>query len=238
MARVLLIAIGIVGAIFLTSVVTLVVLRGRDTAVTASVVGDGGVPNAVVSDPGVPDPNLEDIAIPPFSFVNQDGKSVTQESLKGRVTIINFIFTNCPLVCPEMTGITAELVDRLKGTPVQIMSISVDPDHDTPEQLKEFAQTFGADLSRWQFLRGEKRAVWDMVRSGLKFAIKEDAALPVALKDGSSMANIVHPPKLLLVGPDGRVLAMYYFRDEDAIRELESRARALSARTAKGTIGP
>ncbi|MBX3359524.1 MAG: SCO family protein [Phycisphaeraceae bacterium] len=227
MGRTLLVAIGIVGAVLVTSVLTLSVLRSRGSAAVPGAVSSASIGS---DDPGAADPNFEDIVIPPFSFVNQDGEGVTQEALKGRVTIINFIFTNCPLICPEMTGVTAGLVDQLKGTPVQIMSISVDPDHDTPERLKEFAQTFGADLTRWQFLRGEKRAVWDMLRSGLKFAIKEDASVPVTLSDGTSMANIVHPSKLLLVGPEGNVLAMYYFRDEEAIRALGARARALATR--------
>jgi protein SCO1/2 len=214
--------------LFAASAAALVVLSGMRGAATVTMPpGSAGAPlNAQTA--ALPDPQVEDLRILPFTLTTQDGATITDADLKGNVTIIDFMFTHCPLVCPMMTGTLADLADRLKGTDVRFLSISVDPDHDTPERLREFAGRYNADFSRWTFARGDRDATWRMVREGLMFAIGDDTDLTITLPDGSTMLNIRHPSHFVLVGRDGRVLGLYSSTDEDAVNRLEQRARLLA----------
>lgn len=217
--------LGVAVCLFAASAAALVVLSGMRGAANATPGGAGAAEAAAAA---VPDPQAEDLRILPFSLTTQDGGTVTDADLKGKVTIVDFMFTHCPLVCPMMTGTLAELAERLKDTDVRFLSISVDPEHDTPEQLREFAGRYGADFSRWTFARGDREATWRMVREGLMFAIGDDSSLTVTLPDGSTMANIRHPSHFVLVGPDGRVLGLYSSTDEEAVKRLERRARVVA----------
>lgn len=173
-----------------------------------------------------PDPTVAGLRIPEFSLVDQSGNTRTHEMLDGRVTILDFIFTNCPFACPMMTGAMVELSGTLAGTPTRFLSISVDPERDTPEQLLAYAGRNEADLGRWTFLTGDKAEVEHVVREGLQFALGPDEGRPVMLPDGSTMENIIHPTRLILVGPDRRVLGMYDPNREEDMKALESKARA------------
>lgn len=84
----------------------------------------------------------------------------TEKDLDGKVWIVDFIYTNCPAECPRMTSRMHQLEDQIKSEPgVNLLSISVDPDRDTPEVLKEFAGRYGAPNERWRFLTGDNASV-------------------------------------------------------------------------------
>jgi protein SCO1/2 len=202
----------------LLSIVGLVVTLGR-----------GPAPQAVVLQP---DDSVTGLTIPDFSFVDHSSTPRTHQVLDGNVTIMDFIFTNCPFACPMMTGAMTELQTKLAGTPVKFLSISVDPEHDTPEALMAYAGRNDADLSRWTFLTGNKADVERVVKEGLKFELGPDEDREVTLPDGSKMANIQHPTRLFLVGPDRRLLGMYDPNDDESMRMLEAKAR-VAARSQK-----
>jgi protein SCO1 len=164
------------------------------------------------------------LQVPAFAMVNQDGVTTTQEALVGRVTVLDFVFTNCPFVCPGMMIAMQDLSDALNGTAVRFMSISVDPVHDTPERLREYAGQHGADLAHWSFLTGEMATIERIVREALQFELQPDPAREIAANDGSKMANIIHPGKLILVGPDLRVLGLYDPNDPEQMQRLLVRA--------------
>lgn len=96
--------------------------------------------------------------VPGFSLIDQDGNPVTSEALKGRAVVYNFIYTSCPTACPFMTASLAEVRDLLarKGLlkEVLLVSISFDPERDTPEVLKQHARRFNADTEHWRWLTG------------------------------------------------------------------------------------
>lgn len=175
-----------------------------------------------------PTPESIGLAIPRFNLVNQDGAPTTDELFKGRLTIVAFIFTHCPLACPGMTLRMTELAEQLKDTPVRFASISVDPVHDTPARLKEYAASNGADPARWQFLTGPQKEIDAIVKEALQFALKPDPAMQIPLPDGGQMANIVHPTKLLLIAPDRRVLGFYETNVPGEMEQLAARARAVA----------
>lgn len=165
--------------------------------------------------------------IPDFALTNQDGEPVTAEIFDGRVTVLDFMFTNCPLVCPGLTAMMASVSGQLDGTGVRLVSISVDPAHDTPERLREYAAQFNADTARWSFLTGGMEHV-TRILAALKFALREDTQT-ITLGDGSSMQNILHPTRILLIGPDRRVLGMYDYMNPDDIQRLIKKAREADA---------
>lgn len=174
------------------------------------------------------DPGLEGYRIPEFSLVDQNGEPAGAEIFDGRYTILDFIFTNCPFVCPGMNAQMARLHDLLRGTGVRFVSITVDPQRDTPERLREYAGTLGADTSRWTFLTGSREATWSIARDALDFDVSPDETRTIALDGGDSMVNINHPSKLILIGPDRGVLGLYSFQMESEIAALEARARLLA----------
>lgn len=101
-------------------------------------------------------------AAPEFALISQDGKEVRLEDLRGKVVAIDFVYTSCPDVCPLLSDKLARVEDALGadfGTKVAFVSITVDPEHDTPAVLKEYAEALDADLGGWSFLTGEPAAV-------------------------------------------------------------------------------
>ncbi len=89
-----------------------------------------------------------------------NNRPFTEKDLDGRVWIVDFIYTNCPAECPRMTSKMHGLVKRTAGeADLRFLSISVDPDRDTPEVLKEFAGRYGGPNERWRFLTGDKSSV-------------------------------------------------------------------------------
>ena len=117
-------------------------------------------------------------AAPDFALTSQDGAEVTLGALRGKVVAVTFIYTSCPDVCPMLTDKMARVQDELGadfGSKVAFLSISVDPEHDTPAVLKEYAEALGADLAGWSFLTGSPAAVREVAhRYGVAVAKAAD----------------------------------------------------------------
>jgi len=179
---------------------------------------------------GEPDEFVTGFFIPPFELVDQDEKRVTNAAFEGRITVIDFFFTHCPFICPAMTGRFGVLVDTLKDVPrAQFLSFSVDPAHDTPARLREYAATNEADTTRWRFLTGPKEVTWKILEEGLKWGIEERPEQVIKLPTGNEMANIRHPGWFALIGPDAKVLGIYKYDVEEDQKRLVERVRALAA---------
>jgi protein SCO1 len=104
-------------------------------------------------------------AAPDFTLTSQDGAEVTLGSLRGKVVAVAFIYASCPDVCLMLTDKMARVQDELGsdfGSKVAFVSITADPERDTPEVLKGYAEAFDANLAGWSFLTGEPAAVLDV----------------------------------------------------------------------------
>ena len=104
-------------------------------------------------------------AAPDFALTSQDGTEVTLESLRGKVVAVTFIYTWCPDICPMLTDKMARVQDQLGkhfGTDVAFVSITFDPERDTPEVLKAYAEAFDADFAGWSFLTGDPARVLEV----------------------------------------------------------------------------
>jgi protein SCO1 len=122
------------------------------------------------------DPPLPKIApAPAFTLTSQDGAQLSLADFRGKVVAVTFIYTSCTDTCPVLTPMMSFVQDRLGrdfGTKIAFASITVDPQHDTPEVLKEYAQAFGADLAGWAFLTGAPETIREVTRRYGVFAAK------------------------------------------------------------------
>jgi protein SCO1 len=112
---------------------------------------------------------------PEFSLTSQDGGRVTLSDFRGKVVAVTFIYTLCTTTCPALTPMMSFVQDQLGpnfGTKIVFVSITVDPERDTPQVLKEYAQAFGANLAGWAFLTGPPDAIRDVTRRYGVFASK------------------------------------------------------------------
>jgi protein SCO1 len=104
---------------------------------------------------------------PDFILVSQDRRQVSLRDFRGKVVAVAFIFASCTDVCPMLTDNMARVKDKLGptfGPQIAFVSITVDPERDTPEVLKEYAENFGADLKGWSFLTGDPAVVREVGR--------------------------------------------------------------------------
>jgi protein SCO1/2 len=118
---------------------------------------------------------------PPFALTAQDGRKVALADLRGKVVAVTFIYTQCPDICPLLTQKMAQVQDELGaafGAKIAFVSITLDPEHDTPAVLKDYAEAWGAKPGAWLFLTGSAAAIRDVTRRyGVFFAKKEDGSV-------------------------------------------------------------
>jgi protein SCO1 len=118
---------------------------------------------------------------PPFALTAQDGRQVALADLRGKVVAVTFIYTSCPDICPLLTQKMARVEDELGaafGAKVAFVSITLDPEHDTPAVLKDYAEAWGAKPDAWMFLTGSAAAIRDVTRRyGVFFVKREDGSV-------------------------------------------------------------
>lgn len=164
--------------------------------------------------------------VAPFALTNQAGRLVATEELRGKVWLADVIFTRCAGPCPRMSGLMADLQKAVPGTaPVRFVSLTTDPEHDTPEVLARYARRFGADLSRWQFLTGTAGQVKQAAVTSLKFtALPKDEG-----KQESSTDLFIHSTVFVLVDKRGQVRGVFEADDPGARERILSAVELLVA---------
>ncbi len=158
--------------------------------------------------------------LPDFKLVDRNGVEFDETFLDGKYTVVDFFYTSCPLICPGMSAVMRDIQFATEGTDIQLLSISIDPEVDTPEVLKNYANGFKADPSRWKFARGTPDMT-QILLMGVGFDLGN-----LNIEDGFRMID--HPSSILLVGPDRHVIDLYTFSDPDEIQELIEKARELA----------
>jgi len=147
--------------------------------------------------------------IPAFSLVDQDGDRFTLENVKGNVWLADFIFTTCSGPCPIMTErmgmVQHDLLDIDK---LKFVSFTVNPDYDTPEVLKKYAQRFDADVGSWSFVTGKYEQIQELIVEGFKMGDVEEI--------------VFHSTRFALVDHEGN-LRGYYSGTEPAEHEILTR---------------
>ena len=142
--------------------------------------------------------------LPQFSLTDQSGDEVAWHDLYGRVWLINFMYTRCSGACPGQTSLMNGLRDAFSQTPnwpnLRLVSLSVDPEHDSPEVLSDYVANLGLDDSQWHFLTGNRADLESLIRDGFKLPISssQDAGEP-----------ITDPGFVVLIDWEGRVRGYY-----------------------------
>ncbi len=182
------------------------------------------------SAPGADLPVLFDT--PPFQLTDQTGSEFDSRALAGGVWVVDFIYTTCPDVCPTLTANLARLRNDLRtegllGDRVRFVSISVDPAHDDPAALREFASHYGVQgPATWAFLTGDADRVGPLLFDG--FHISVQPASPAAAHAGADGSGpITHTAQVLLVDADGRVRGVYSGVRPENVTKLGQDIRAL-----------
>lgn len=171
-------------------------------------------------------PKLEDYGtVPAFKLVDHTGAELTDDSLRGHVTIVNFIFTRCDTVCPITTAKMHTVQERTSDEPgIKLLSISVDPAHDTVAALADFATQYRADPSRWRFAVGDIVALKALVEQGMKVGFDDLGTRP------SGAPNITHSGHFVLLDQDVHIRGYYDSDDWPRIERLMKHARYLNRR--------
>jgi cytochrome oxidase Cu insertion factor (SCO1/SenC/PrrC family) len=152
--------------------------------------------------------------IPDFALLERSGKSLRLGDLRGTVWVADFIYTSCRDTCPLQTAEMAKLQEDFKQKmAVRLVSISVDPEKDTPEVLSHYADRYKADANRWLFLTGGKDEIRRLVEEGFR--------LSAPMSDGSGTDGVIlHSPRFVLVDKEARIRGYYDSRDGEALARL------------------
>jgi protein SCO1 len=149
--------------------------------------------------------------VPNFQLVNQEGQPFGSAQLAGKIWIADFIYTSCPGPCPMISTRMSELQKPLEKTDVHLVSFSVDPEKDTPDVLRGYAEKLHAEPKRWDFLTGRKSAIYNLSHNDFKLAVS----------DGSDEAGIpVHSTRMVLVDRHGEIRGYYEATEADAVTKL------------------
>lgn len=162
--------------------------------------------------------------VQPFTLTNQLGQITTLDDLKGKVWVSDIIFTRCPGPCPKMTQKMAELQKLFVDAPnFRSVTLTTDPDYDSPAILKKFSERFDADPSRWFFLTGTKNEIRAVAQGSLKLGAEEKSAA-----DQESANDLfIHNTVFILVDKHGRLRGQAYESLEPDFHKIDADIRAL-----------
>jgi cytochrome oxidase Cu insertion factor (SCO1/SenC/PrrC family) len=159
-----------------------------------------------------------------FAFTERSGKTVTQDSLRGKVWVVACFFTCCTESCPQLSGSLARLQSELAAEPdVRLVSLTVDPARDTPTALSRYAEVYRADAQRWLFLTGSPEEVRSFVQGRLRLGVMENPA-----PDATPGNRVLHSPKLTLIDRRGRIRGYFDGTDPAAVGRLRDAAGRLA----------
>ena len=160
----------------------------------------GPRPQFVTSDGEQRDRLMQYGAVPDFSLTERSGENIGLAQLRGKIWIADFIYTSCTDTCPLQTGMMAKLQEEYSSkSDLQLVSVTVDPERDTPQTLSLYAARHNADAKRWFFLTGQRDRIIRLIHDGFHLSV---AALP---NGGESNGTIPHSPRFVLIDRDVRI---------------------------------
>ncbi|MFI5397658.1 MAG: SCO family protein [Candidatus Binatia bacterium] len=156
--------------------------------------------------------------VPEFLLLASNGQTVSPANLAGSVWVADFIFTRCGSICPTLSRQMAKLqgaLARAGNESVRLVSFSVDPAHDTPEVLRDYATRFHADPNRWIFVTGERAPLYRLLGDGFHLAVAERA-------EGENGGDdlITHTDHFVLVDRELNIRGYYHGTDDDSMKQL------------------
>lgn len=136
-----------------------------------------------------------------FMLTERSGQTISKSDLLGKIWIASFEFTRCTAGCPQISETMKQLqADFARFPDVRLVTFTVDPEHDHPEELSEYARHYGADPERWLFLTGEEKTIYELVQQSFHLPARQNEG--EERKPGNEVA---HSPKLVLVDRQGHI---------------------------------
>lgn len=220
----------IVGVMFVTSY-----LRDRTAAQAESNAALGKAPAAVAQPAGPAKAKAAGGLVEPvgmwdaegigdFTLTERNGKEVTKQTLLGKPWVVGFVFTRCAGPCPRVTGQMRKLQDELKNEDLRLVTMTVDPDYDTPEILTRYADAFDADKEKWLFLTGDKETMYRYIEKHFRMPVEETQG-----EDRKPGFEVIHTTNLLLVDAKGVVRGKYNALNPEELAKLKLDAKKLES---------
>lgn len=162
-----------------------------------------------------------------FRLTERSGQTVSLSDLKGKIWIADFIFTRCAGICPMMSSKMKRVQEKLdQYSELRLVSFSVDPEHDTPEVLSEYAKHFGADPQKWLFLTGDKEQLFKLSSQHFHLGVSD---IPAAEREAPEQ-SVNHSSKFALVDGEGKIRGYYASEEEPFLEQLARDVNRLSYR--------
>lgn len=152
--------------------------------------------------------------VPNFDLTDQDGNSRSFNDFEGKIIVADFFFTTCPTICPIMTKQMTRLQWMLEDEAyrdIHFLSYTVNPDHDTPEVLKVYAEKQGANLEKWTFLTGDQAEIFELGFEGYLISTQEDEAAP---------GGFLHSSMFVLLDRERRIRGFYDGTSSNEVDDL------------------
>jgi len=177
----------------------------------------GPAPRVVLADRASDDGLKQYGVVPDFKLSERGGSDVKLAQLRGKIWIADFIYTTCTDTCPLQTAAMAKLQKEFAAQAnVQFVSVSVDPERDTPQVLSAYADKYEADRQRWYFLTGQRDQVIKLIRDGFHLSV-------AALRDsGEANGMIPHSPRFVLIDQQAQIRGYYDSRAMDSMARLRN----------------
>lgn len=153
-----------------------------------------------------------------FQLTDQLGQPFTDDALRGKISIVSFVFTRCDTICPVISMKMARIQEKTfdLGRDIKLVSFSVDPTYDTPERLAEYAKKYGADPERWRFVTGPYDKVYALIEGPFMTSMMRADDRP------SGVPDIKHGGYFLLLDRNLHIRGKY---DSDLINQLDALMR-------------
>lgn len=150
-----------------------------------------------------------------FSFLDQEGNTVTRKDVEGKIQVVEYFFTTCKGICPKMNENMSLIYQAFRGQPdVLILSHTVDPKKDTVGAMKAYSLRYEADPEQWLFLTGDKKELYDMARySYLVTAVDDTGAVDIE-------SDFIHTDRFILVDDLGRIRGQYEGTNSGDVQQL------------------
>lgn len=161
--------------------------------------------------------------IPPFRLLDQDSAVVTGAALKGKIHVADFFFTRCESICPKLSSQLSRVQEVFSQQPdVHLISYSIDPEHDTPAVLRQYAREYDARRDRWTFVTGPQNDMYRLALKGYFLPVQQDED-----ENGNPDETFTHSEKLVLVDKEGIIRGYYDGTDKKEVDRLILEIRVL-----------
>jgi protein SCO1/2 len=165
--------------------------------------------------------------ISPFQLINQEGDTITEKSLEGKIYVADFFFTTCPGICPKMTSNMSLLQEEFwEDDEIMLISHSVTPDYDSVPVLKNYAEAKGVSSQKWHLVTGDRQQIYNLGRKD--YFVEEDLGLEKEADD------FLHTENFVLIDQNRRIRGIYNGLNKVSINQLIADIKTLQLEDPEG----